>query len=64
MELGDAEKFAKYDSVLNVFQVYGMRTDKSHVGDYTININAKIYNETDVITQTESFVLTVWKIEE
>ena len=64
MELGDAEKFAKYDSVLNVFQVYGMRTDKSDVGDYTININAKIYNETDVITQTESFVLTVWKIEE
>ena len=64
MVLGKADQFAKYDPAYNVFQVYGMRTGKSSVGEYTIDINARIYNETDVITQTESFVLTVWQIED
>ena len=45
-------------------QVFGEKTSDAHVGDYTIEIKARIFNETFSLVQTESFTLTVWKKEE
>ena len=44
-------------------QVFGEKTSDAHVGDYTIEIMARIFNETFSLVQTESFTLTVWKKE-
>ena len=61
LEPGDTANFTSYDASINTFNVYGDKTKDNDEGGHTIIINVRIFNETFSMTQSETFILTVWK---